>query len=164
MAKKTLAKQSSTEVGDSARENMQQAANAIDDQMKYIANIDTRMLIAMDTLSEFQETLQQKSKEFQEKNTKAAKRAWESAKRSLDNHHEIIDDFKAKRQQAMDSLKENKTLHETYESIVEHMERGKKVAIQEAKKAEEKFMKQLHKIEQQMLKKAEQIKKRYNKK
>ena len=143
---------------------MQQAANAIDDQMKYIANMDTRILIAMDKLSEFQETLHQKSTEFQKKNTKAAKRAWVHAKKSLDNHHEIIDEFKTKRQRAMDSLKENKTLHETYESIVEHMERGKKVAIEEAKKAEEKFMRQLHKIEQQMLKKAEQIKKRYSKK
>jgi hypothetical protein len=150
-------------VGLSAKENMQQAADAIDKQMKTIANMDTRILIAMDKLSEIQERLHERSIEFQKKNTKAAKQAWENAKQALDKHHGIIDEIKHKRQQAMDALKEHKTLHETYETIVEQLEKGKKKAIIEARKAEASFMKQLHKIEEQMLKKAEQIKKRYNK-
>lgn len=148
-------------VGKSTKQNLEETANAIDEQMKYIANMDTRILLAMDTLSDFQEKLHQRSVEFQEKNTKAAKRAWENAKQSLEKHHGIVDEFKAKRKQAMDALKEHKTLHETYEHIVEQLEKGKTKAVEEIRKAEANFMKQLHKVEEQMLKKAEQLKKKY---
>ena len=72
-----------------------------------------------------------------------------------------MDDIKQKREETVKSLKDNKTLHDTYESIVESLDKGRKKAAEEAKKAEVAFMKQLHRIEEQMLKKAEQIKKRY---
>ena len=72
-----------------------------------------------------------------------------------------MEDIKKKREEAMQALKENKALHDTYESIVDALDKGRKKAAEEAKKAETAFMKQLHKIEEQMLKKAEQLKKKY---
>ena len=165
-AKKAAPKKATTDfhpdhVGSSAKENMQSAAAQIDRQMKYIANMDTNILIVMDKLSEFQEQVHHKGVEFQEKNTKAAKRAWESAIKRFEIYKQKMDTFKHEREQAMHNLTEHKTLHKTYENLVEQLEKGKKKAIEEARKAEVKFLKQLHKVEEKMLKKAEQIKKKY---
>ena len=146
-------------VGRDSAQNMQMAAKNIDRQMKKLASIDTRVLIAKDKLAELQELIQLKGEEFQEKNTAAAKRALENTRKRMSNHKDIMKTIREARAEAATMLKESKSIHKAYESIVNHLEKGKATALKEAKKAEISFMKKLHKVEAKMLKTADNIKK-----
>ncbi|MFT5451792.1 MAG: hypothetical protein ACI9N9_001278, partial [Enterobacterales bacterium] len=132
----------------------------IDRQMKKISALDSRVLIAKDKLEEFQQLLHVRRKNFQEKNTAAAKRALENARKKLSNHKDLMTSIRETRAEAASMLKDTKSIHSTYESVVNYLEKSRVSAMKEAKKAEVNFMKKLHKIEKQMLVKAEKLKKK----
>jgi len=161
-------------VGNASAKNLKMASANIDRQMKKIASIDTRVLIAKDKLTELQEHIHEKRSEFQEKNTAAAKRALLNARKRMTNHKDLMSTIREKRAEAVKALKESEAIHKAYESVVEHLDKGRTTALnevkkaevrfmKEAKKAETAFMKKLHRVEEQMLKKADQIKKNFKK-
>lgn len=129
--------------------NLQAVATDIDRQMKLLAEIDTRVLIAKDQLAEFQEMIQAKISNFQNKNVS----------KPAENHKDIMSSIRETRDEATKLIKDSKAIQDTYESVVKHLEKGRVVAMKEAKKAELAFMKKLHEVEARMLKKAGEIKK-----
>jgi len=176
-ARKPAAKKaafSPDKVGNASAQSVKAASAEIDRQMKKLASIDTRVLIAKDKLSELQEHIHHKRLEFQEKNTAAAKRALENARKKMSNHKDLMSSIREKRAEAVKALKESEALHNAYESVADHLEKGRTTAMSEIKKAEESFMKEakkaevnlmkkLHSVEEQMLKKANQLKKKFQK-
>jgi hypothetical protein len=148
------------DVGQTSTKNLKASSMDIDRQMKKISALDSRVLIAKDKLEEFQELLHERRVTFQEKNTAAAKRALENARKKLSNHKDFMTSIRETRADAAKMLKDTKSIHSTYESVVNHLEKSRVSAIKEAKKAEISFMKKLHQIEKKMLKKAEQLKKK----
>jgi len=176
-AKKPAAKKPAfnpNKVGTASTRNLKMASTNIDRQMKKIASIDTRVLIAKDKLTELQEHIHEKRLELQEKNTAATKRALDNARKRMKNHKDLMSTIKEKRAEAVKALKESEALHNAYQSVVDHLDKGRATALNEVKKAEVKFMneakkaetafmKKLHKVEEQMLKKAEQLKKNFKK-
>jgi len=149
-------------VGADTTKNMKSAAKNIDRQMKKLASLDSRVLIAKDNLTELQKSIHIKRVEFQKKNTAAAKRAYDNLLKKIDNHNTLITSMKQTRAEIAAVLKDNKSMHNAYESVIKKIDKGRERAVVEAKKAEVLFMKNLHKIEAQMLKKAEEIKKNFN--
>ncbi len=141
------------EVNRISAKNLQAVAMDIDRQMKLLAEIDTRVLIAKDQLADFQEMIQAKISNFQNKN----------ASKQTENHKDIMSSIRETRDEATKLIKDSKAIQDTYESVVNHLEKGRVVAMKEAKKAEIVFMKKLHEVEARMLKKAGEIKKEYKK-
>jgi len=146
-------------VGSDSDKHLKKASDNIDRHMKKLASIDTRVLIAKDKLTEIQDLIHEKRMAFQKLNSAAAKRALMNARKKMENHKDFMTTIRETRAEAAKALKDHKSLHKTYESVVSHLEKGRLNAIKEAKKAEVAFMKKLHKVEAKMLKKAEEIKK-----
>ncbi len=162
VAKKPVAKKPVFDpavVGNNSDKHLKKASDNIDRHMKKLATIDTRVLIAKDKLTELQDLIHEKRMEFQKVNSAAAKRALINARKKMANHKDFMTTIREKRAEAAKALKDHKSLHKTYESVVSHLEKGRLNAIKEAKKAEVSFMKKLHKVEAKMLKKAEEIRK-----
>jgi hypothetical protein len=141
------------EVNRISAKNLQAVAMDIDRQMKLLAEIDTRVLIAKDQLAEFQEMIHAKISNFQNK----------SAGKQTENHKDIMSSIRETRDEATRLIKDSKAIQDTYESVVKHLEKGRVVAMKEAKKAELAFMKKLHEVEARMLKKAGEFKKNLKK-
>jgi DNA repair exonuclease SbcCD ATPase subunit len=149
-------------VGKASAENLHSASKNIDKQMKKLATIDTRVLIAKDKLAELQGMIAEKREEFKELDSGSAKRALENARKKLNNHKDVMSSIRETRADIVQRLNDSKSIHKAYESAVKHLEKGKETAMREAKKAEVNFMKKLHKVEEKMLKKAAEIKKNLN--
>ena len=141
------------EVSRISVKNLQAVAMDIDRQMKMLAEMDTRVLIAKDQLAEFQEMIHAKISTFQKKNTS----------KHTENHKDIMASIRETRDEAAKIIKDSKAIHETYELVVKHLEKGRVAAMRETKKAEIAFMKKLHEVETKMLKKASEIKKNIKK-
>jgi len=148
------------QVGQTSTANLKAASMDIDRQMKKISTLDSRVLIAKDKLEEFQNLLHERRLTFQEKNTAAAKRALDNARNKLTNHKDVMTSIRKTRAEAEKMLKDSKSIHRAYESVVKHLAKGRVTAMKEAQKAEISFMKKLHKVEKRMLDQAEKLKKK----
>jgi hypothetical protein len=131
-----------------AAENLHAVAMDIDRQMKTFAEIDTRVLIAKDQLADFQEMIQEKIKAFQKKH----------AGRQTEIHTDIMKSIRAAKDEAAKFIKESEAIHDAYESLVKQLEKGRKAAARETKKAEIVFKEKFHEVEEKLLKKASEIK------
>ena len=141
------------EVSKISAKSLETLAMDIDRQMKMLAEIDTRVIIAKDQLADFQEMIQAKINTFQERN----------ANKPAGQHKDLMTSIRETRDEASKIIKDSKAINDTYESAVKYFEKGRVAALKEAKKAELILVKQLHKIEAQMLKKAGEIKKNIKK-
>ena len=133
------------EVSKISAKNLEALAMDIDRQMKMLAEIDTRVIIAKDQLADFQEMIQAKINAFQERN----------ANKPAD----LMTSIRETRDEASKLIKDSKAIHDTYDSAVKYFEKGRVAAMKEAKKAEIVLVKKLHEVEAKMLKKAGEIKK-----
>jgi hypothetical protein len=143
VAKKIPAREPSIdhdEVSRISAKNLETIAMDIDRQMKMLAEIDTRVLIAKDQLADFQERIQSRISAFQERN----------AKKHKGSHKDLMTSIRETRDEASKLIKDSKAIHDTYESAV-------------AKKAEIALVKKLHEVEVKMLKRAGEIKKNIKK-
>jgi hypothetical protein len=152
VVKKTVTKKPSldhNEVSKVSARNLETIAKDIDRQMKMLAEIDTRMVIAKDQLADFQEKVQAKISAFKERNANKPEGA----------HKDLMTSIRETRDEASKIIKDSKAIHDTYESAVKYFEKGRVAALKEAKKAEVVLVKNLHKIEAKVLKKASEINK-----
>jgi hypothetical protein len=137
------------EISEISAKNLEMLAMDIDRQMKMLAEIDTRVIIAKDQLADFQEMIQAKISAFQERN----------ANEPAGSHKDLMTSIRETRDEASKMIKDSKAIHDTYESAVKFFEKGRVAALKEAKKAETVLVKKLHEVEAKMLKKAGEIKK-----
>lgn len=137
------------EVSEISAKNLETLAMDIDRQMKMLAEIDTRVIIAKDQLADFQEKIQLKIKTFQERNVNKPE----------GKHKDLMTSIRETRDEASKIIKDSKAIHDTYESAVKYFEKGRVAALKEAKKAEVVLVKKLHEVEAKMLKKAGEINK-----
>lgn len=142
------------EVGRISEKNLQAIAMDIDRQMKMLAEMDTRVVIAKDQLAEFQEMISAKINSFQ--NNKGTGDKAGSTK-------DIMKSIRATKDEAAKIIRDSKALHETYDLVVKHFEKGRVAAVKEMKKAEVVFKEKLHVVEAKVLKKAGEIKKEFKK-
>jgi len=152
VVKKTVTKKPSSdhnEVSKVSARNLETIAKDIDRQMKMLAEIDTRVIIAKDQLADFQEKIQEKITAFKERNTNKPEGA----------HKDLMTSIRETRDEASKIIKDSKAIHDTYESAVKYFEKGRVAALKEAKKAEVVLVKKLHEIEGKVLKKASEINK-----
>ena len=132
------------EVSKISAKNLETLAMDIDRQMKMLAEVDTRVIIAKDQLADFQEMIQAKIKAFQERNVN----------KPAGNHKDLMTSIRETRDEASKIIKDSKAIHDTYESAIKYFEKGRVSALKEAKKAEVVLVKKLHEIEAKMLKRA----------
>ena len=160
-AKKTTAKRVTVkkpvsgqdEVGGISEENLRAMAADIDRQMKMLAEVNTRVLIAKDQLADFQENISSKIKAFKEKN----------AGKQTENLKDIMASVRNTKDEAAKMIKDSKALNDTYELVSERFEKGRVTAAKEIKKAEAVFLEKLHEVEARVVKKAGEIKKNLKK-
>ncbi len=141
------------EVSKISAKNLETLARDIDRQMKMLAEMDTRVLIAKDQLADFQEVIQAKINAFQER----------KANKPAGHRKDLMTSIRETRDEASKIIKDSKAIHDTYESAVKYFEKGRVAAMKEAKKAEIILVKKLHEVEAKMLKKAGEIKKNIKK-
>ena len=137
------------EVGRISEENLRAMASDIDRQMKMLAEMNTRVLIAKDQLADFQEMLAARIKAFQAKN----------AGKPTENLKDIMASIRESKDEAAKMIKDSKALQETYEKVSRNFEKGRVAAAKELKKAEAVFLEKLHEVEAKVIKKASEIKK-----
>jgi hypothetical protein len=140
---------SQDEVGRIGNANLQALATDIDRQMKMLAEMNTRVLIAKDQLADFQEMVAAKIKAFQQKN----------AGKPAEIQKDIMASIRETRAEAAKMIKDSKALHETYALVSRQFEKGRVAAAKELKKAEAVFLEKLHVVEAKVIKKAADIKK-----
>jgi len=137
------------EVSKIGAKNLESLALDIDRQMKMLAEIDTRVIIAKDQLAEFREMIQAKISAFHERNEN----------KSAASQKDLMTSIRETRDEAGKIIKDSKAIHDTYESAVKYFEKGRVSAMKEAKKAETVLLKKLHEVEAKMLKKAGELNK-----
>ena len=150
--KKTVASKPSLdhdEVSKISAKNLETLAMDIDRQMKMLAEVDTRVIIAKDQLADFQGMIQAKIKAFQERDVN----------KPAGKHKDLMTSIRDTRDEASKIIKNSKAIHDTYESAVKYFEKGRVTALREAKKAEVVLVEKLHEVEARMLKKAGEINK-----
>jgi len=145
------AKQSpaSQPAGGASEKDLRALAMDIDRQMKVLAEMNTRVIIAKDQLEDFQELIAEKIKTFQQR----------SAADSAAGHKDVMTRMRETRDEAARMIKDSKALHETYETLTKHFEKGRVAAVKEMKKAESAFLEKFHEVEAKVIKKAGEIKK-----
>jgi len=145
------AKQSpaSRAAGGASEKDLQALAMDIDRQMKVLAEMNTRVIIAKDQLEDFQELIAAKIKTFQQR----------SAADSAAGHKDVMTRMRETKDEAARMIKDSKALHETYETLARHFEKGRVAAAKEMKKAESAFLEKFHEVEARVIKKAGEIKK-----
>lgn len=136
------------EVTRISEENLQAVATDIDRQMKTLAEMDTRVLIAKEQLADFQELVQAKISAFQKKRNE----------NPSNNHPDIMKSLREAKDEAAKYIKDSKAIHDTYEALVKQLEKGRKAAARETKRAEVVFKEKFHEVEEKLLKKANEIK------
>ena len=136
------------EVSRISAEHLQAVAMDIDRQMKSLAEMDTRVLMAKEQLAEFQEMIQARMSAFQNKDTAE----------QTENHTDIMSSIRETRDEAAKFIKESKAINEAYELLVKQLGKGKEAAIRETKKAEIVFKEKFHEVEKKISDKASEIK------
>jgi len=139
-----------SQAADKASEkDLQALALDIDRQMKVLAEMNTRVIIAKDQLADFQELIAERIKTFQQR----------SAAEKAAGHKDVMTRMRETRDEAARMIKDSKALHETYETLAKHFEKGRVAAVKEMKKAEGAFLEKFHEVEAKVIKKAGEIKK-----
>lgn len=154
--KKPAASKPSLDLDEISRigaKNLEAVAMDIDRQMKMLAEIDTRVIIAKEQLADFQEMVQAKINSFQER----------KSNKQAGSHKALMTSIRETRDEALKIIKDSKAINDTYESTVTYLEEGRVTAMKEAKKAEIVLVKKLHEVEAKILKKAGEIKKNMKK-
>lgn len=132
-----------------SEKDLQALAMDIDRQMKVLAEMNTRVIIAKDQLADFQEMIAEKIKAFQQS----------SAAESAAGHKDVMTRMRETKDEAAKMIKDSKALHETYETLARRFEKGRVAAVKEMKKAESAFLEKFHEVEARVIKKAGEIKK-----
>ncbi len=135
--------------GGASEKDLQALSLDIDRQMKVLAEMNTRVIIAKDQLADFQELIAEKIKTFQQR----------SAADSAAGHKDVMTRMRETKDEAARMIKDSKALHETYETLAKHFEKGRVAAAKEMKKAEGAFLEKFHEVEAKVIKKAGEIKK-----
>jgi len=151
-AKNTAVKQapaSQLAAGSANAKDLQALAMDIDRQMKVLAEMNTRFIIAKDQLADLQEKISEKIRAFQQRN----------AGKPTEIQKDIMASIRETRDEAARMIKDSKALHETYETLARHFEKGRVAAAKEMKKAETLFLEKFHDVEAKVIKKAGEIKK-----
>jgi len=141
--------QASPAAGGASEKDLQALAMDIDRQMKVLAEMNTRVIIAKDQLADFQELIAEKIKTFQQR----------SAADNAAGHKDVMTRMRETKDEAARMIKDSKALHETYETLARHFEKGRVAAAKEMKKAESAFLEKFHEVEAKVIKKAGEIKK-----
>jgi hypothetical protein len=137
------------QAGSASEKDLQALAMDIDRQMKILAEMNTRVIIAKDQLADFQEIISEKIKAFQAR----------TDGESLTGQKDVLATLRQKKDEAARMFKDSKALHETYENLAKHFEKGRLTAATEMKKAEAAFLEKFRVVEEKVLKKAGEIKK-----
>lgn len=132
-----------------SEKDLQALAADIDRQMKILAEMNTRVIIAKDQLADFQEMISEKIKTFQTR----------SDGDGSTGQKDVLATLRQKKDEAARMFKDSRALHETYETLAKHFEKGRVTAAKEMKKAEAAFLEKFHVVEAKLAKKAEEIKK-----
>lgn len=149
--KKTTTIKASHDQGELSKigaKNLHVMAMDIDRQMKTLAEMDTRVIIAKDQLAEFRETVQAKIKDFQEKRHS----------NPSEGHGEILQTILDAKDEAAKYIRESKAINEAYDKLLKQLEKGREAAVRETRKAEVVFKEKFHEVEEKLLKKASEIK------
>ena len=129
-------------------EHLHAVAMDIDRQMKTLAEMNTRVLIAKDQLADFQELLQEKLHDFQEK--RAADHA--------EGHMDIMQSIRHAKDEAAKHIKESEAINDAYDKLLKQLEKGREAAKRESKKAEKVFKEKFHELEAKLKQKAGEFK------
>ena len=136
------------EAGRAGEENLRTVAMDIDRQMRELAEMNTRVLIAKDQLADLQETIQAKISAFQER--RAADHA--------EGHTDLRQSIRNARDEAARHIRESKAINDAYDKALRQLEKGRKAALRETHKAEAAFKEKFHEVEEKLLKRAGEIK------
>ena len=131
-----------------SEENLHAVAKDIDRQMKTLAEMDTRVLIAKERLTDFQEMVQERIHAYQEKKDGD----------QSESHSDILQSIRHAKDEAARYIRESEALNEAYEKLVKQVEKGREAATRETRKAEAAFKEKFHEIETKLAKKAAEIK------
>ena len=129
-------------------EHLHAVAVDIDRQMKELAEMNTRVLIAKDQLADFQEVIQEKIRDFQEKrNTDHA-----------EGHTDILQSIRHAKDEAAKHIKESEAINDAYDKLLKQLEKGREAAKRESRKAEKAFKEKFHELEVKLKQKAGEFK------
>jgi len=129
-------------------EHLHAVAMDIDRQMKTLAEMDTRVLIAKERLTDFQEIVQEKIHTFQEKKDGGAS----------ENHSDILQSIRHAKDEAAKYIKESEAINDAYDKLLKQLEKGREAAKRESKKAEKILKEKFHELEAKLKQKADEIK------
>jgi hypothetical protein len=135
------------EVSRISEENLKAVAMDIDRQMKTLAEMDTRVLMAKEQLANFQQTIQARISAFQEK----------GSGEQTESHTDIMKSIRDTKDEAAKFIRDSKAIHDTYEVLVKQLEKGREAAVRETKKAEIVFKEKFHEVEKKISEKASEI-------
>ena len=133
-------------------DHLQAIAADIDRQMKKLAEMNTRGIIAKDQLADLQELIQEKIHAFQEK-------------RVIDHgegHADILQSIRHAKDEAARHIKESEAINEAYDKLLKQLEKGREAALRESRKAEAAFKEKFHELEARLKQKADEFKKNVN--
>jgi hypothetical protein len=129
-------------------DHLQAIAADIDRQMKKLAEMNTRVIIAKDQLADLQEFVQAKIADFQER--RAADHG--------EGHSDIMQSIRHAKDEAAKHIRESEAINEAYDKLLKQLERGREAALRESRKAEVVLKEKFHEVEEKLLKKAGEIK------
>lgn len=136
------------ETGKASEENLRAVAMNIDRQMKELAEMNTRMIIAKDQLADLQELIQAKISAFQERRAAGHE----------GDHTDILQSIRNARDEAAKHIKESRAINDAYDKLLRQLEKSREAALRETRKAEAAFKEKFHEVEEKLLKKAGEIK------
>ena len=136
------------EVNKINEEHLHAVAMDIDRQMKELAEMNTRVLIAKDQLADFQELLQAKIHDFQEKRNAD----------HTEGHTDIMQSIRHAKDEAAKHIKESEAINDAYDKLLKQLEKGREAAKRESRKAEKAFKEKFHELEVKLKQKAGEFK------
>jgi hypothetical protein len=140
------------EAGRTSEENLRAVAGDIDRQMKELAEMNTRVLIAKDQLADIQEMIQAKISAFQDK--RAAGHA--------EGHTDIMQSIRHAKDEAARHIRESEAINEAYDKLLRQLEKGREAALRETHKAEAALKEKFHELEARLKQKADEFKRTVN--
>jgi len=129
-------------------EHLHAVAIDIDRQMKTLAEMDTRVLIAKERLIDFQEMIQERIHAYQEKKDGDPS----------ESHSDILQSILHAKDEAAKHIKESEAINDAYDKLLKQLEKGREATRRESKKAEKVFKEKFHELEAKLKQKAGEIK------
>jgi hypothetical protein len=153
--KEPTAEQPETDHGQAKKaddDHLHTIAADIDRQMKKLAEMNTRVIIAKDQLADMQEMIQAKISAFQEKR----------AATQEDGHNDILQSIRHAKDEAARHIRESEAINEAYDKLLKQLERGREATLRESRRAEAAFKEKFHELEAKLKQKADEFKKNAN--